>query len=103
MAARVVLIRLFCHVCAIRTVSADGGYLGTLIEWTRAMFNWTLTTVKRADTQRFTVSPKRWILECTFAWLGWARCLSKDYEVRLDSAETMIHLAFVHFMLQRLI
>jgi transposase len=39
---------------------------------------------------------KRWIVERTFAWLNWSRRLSKDYELRHTSAETMIYIAFAH-------
>ena len=32
-------------------------------------------------------SPKRWVVERTFAWLGHFRRLSKDYEIAIKSAE----------------
>jgi putative transposase len=51
---------------------------------------------------RFVVLPKRWIVERTFAWLNWSRRLSKDYELRPDSAGTTIHIAHAHLMLRRL-
>jgi len=39
--------------------------------------------------------------EGTFAWFNWSRRLSKDYELRHTSAETMIHIAFAHLLLRR--
>ena len=100
-AARVVLMRLFCRFDTITTVFADGGYTGTLIEWAKEMFGYTVKIVKRSDQKGFQVLPKRWIVERTFAWLNCSRRLSKDYELRHNSAETMIHIAFAHQLLRR--
>lgn len=100
-AARALLMRLFCKFDTITTIFADGGYTGTLIDWAKAMFQYTVKIVKRSDQKGFTILPKRWIVERTFAWLNWSRRLSKDYELRHTSAETMIHVAFAHQMLRR--
>jgi transposase len=100
-AARAVLMRLFCLFGTIQTVFVDGGYTGTLIEWAKQMFGYTVQVVKRTDQHLFKVLPKRWIVERTFAWLNWSRRLSKDYELSHASAETMIHIAFAHLLLRR--
>jgi transposase len=101
-AARAVLMRLFRRFDTITTIFADGGYTGELIGWAKKMFGYTLQIVKRSDQKGFQVLPKRWIVERTFAWLNWSRRLSKDYEVRHTSAETMIHVAFAHQLLRRI-
>jgi transposase len=101
-AARAVLIRLFCRFQGITKIFADGGYAGTLIDWAEKMFGYTVEIVKRSDVKGFQVLPKRWIVERTFAWLNWSRRLSKDYELRYTSAETMIHIAFAHQLLRRI-
>jgi transposase len=100
-AARAVLMRLFCRFDTITTVFADGGYTGTLIDWAKEMFGYTVKIVKRNDQKGFQVLPKRWIVERTFAWLNWSRRLSKDYELRHQSAEAMIHIAAAHQLLRR--
>ena len=100
-AARAVLMRLFCRFDSITTVFADGGYTGKLIEWAKDMFDYTVEIVKRNEQHLFRVLPKRWIVERTFAWLNSSRRLSKDYELRHTSAETMIHIAFAHLLLRR--
>jgi transposase len=100
-AARAVLMRLFCHFDSITTVFADGGYTGKLIDWAKDMFDYSVKIVKRNEQHLFRVLPKRWIVERTFAWLNWSRRLSKDYELRHDSAETMIYVAFAHQLLRR--
>lgn len=101
-AARAVLLRRFRQVRTIQAVIADGGYTGQLIEWTKQMFGWRMEIVKRNELHRFVVLPKRWVVERTLAWLNWSRRLSKDYELRPTSAETMVHIAYAHLMLRRL-
>jgi transposase len=100
-AARAVLMRLFCRFDSINTVFADGGYTGKLIDWAKDMFDYSVQIVKRNEQHLFRVLPKRWIVERTFARLNWSRRLSKDYEIRHTSAETMIYIAFVHLLLRR--
>jgi transposase len=93
---------LLCRFDTITTVFADGGYTGKLIDWAKEMFRYTVEVVKRNEQHLFRVLPKRWIVERTFAWLAWSRRLSKDYELRHGSAETMIHIAFAHQLLRRI-
>jgi len=100
--ARALLFRLAALFSTIRVVFADGGYTGALATWTHAMFRWTLSIVKQTEPHRFVVLPKRWVVERTFAWLGWSRRLSKGYELYPESAETMIHIAAAHLMRRRL-
>ena len=100
-AARAVLMRLFCRFDTITKVFVDGGYTGKLIGWAKEMFGYDLEVVKRNELHTFKVLPKRWIVERTFAWLNWSRRLSKDYELCHTSAETMIHIAFAHLLLRR--
>ncbi len=88
------LRRLFCRIDSIQTVLADGGYTGKHVDWAREMFGYDLKIVPRNKLLHlFEVLPKRWIVERSLAWLGWSRRLSKDYEVRHTSAETIIHVA----------
>jgi transposase len=43
-----------------------------------------------------------WIVERTFAWIGWYRRMSKDYEYRVQTSETLIDLIAIRVMLNRL-
>ncbi len=106
--AKLLLERLFenrWNFPRLKIFFADGGYAGHLLEWVSTNFkklNWRLTIVKRNESHKFQVLPKRWIVERTFAWLCWARRLSKDYERRTDSSEAFIHLAMIRILTIRL-
>lgn len=87
----------------LRKIVADGGYRGELIENVRKAFGWILEIVLRPDAARkFTVLPKRWIVERTFSWFESFRRLSKDYEVLPETSQTMIYLTMMQIMLKRL-
>jgi putative transposase len=50
----------------------------------------------------FKVLPKRWIVERNFAWMGYSRRLSRDYELYPTSAEAMTWISSSHTMLRRI-
>jgi len=100
-AARAVLMRLFCRFDSIRKVFVDGGYTGKLIAWAKERFGYNPEVVPRNQLHTFQVLPKRWVVERSFAWFNWSRRLSKDYELLHTSAETIIHIAFAHLLLRR--
>lgn len=89
----------------LEVVWADGTYHNhQLNEWL-ANFDpaWRLEIVSRPPGVRgFTLLPKRWVAERTFAWNGRCRRHSKDYERRLDSSESMIPVTAIQTMLRRL-
>ena len=101
--AKLVLAKLAGRFPRLQLIWADGGYAGKLIEWVAAFGSWVLEIVKRnTDVSGFSVLPKRWIVERTFGWLGRYRRLSKEYEERTDSSESMIYLAMINLMSKRL-
>jgi putative transposase len=50
----------------------------------------------------FVLIKKRWVVERTFAWLGFNRRLSKDYERTVASSEARVRIAAMGMMLRRL-
>ena len=84
-------------------VIADTAYQGPRVAAAlTAIANWQIEIVKRADAVGFTVLPKRWIVERTFAWLGRCRRLAKDFENLARIAIAFVWLASIRFMLRRL-
>jgi hypothetical protein len=64
------------------------------------MFGDSIKIVKHYELYLFQAPPKYWIVERPFTWLNRSRRLSKDYERKHASTETMIHTAFVHVRLR---
>ncbi len=66
------------------------------------MFGYDVEVVKRNELHNFKVLPNRWIVERSFAWIGWSRRLSKDYELCSTSAESMLWISFTYILLKRI-
>lgn len=86
----------------LRLIWADGGYAGQLVAWVASACTWVLEIVKRVKQTEFAVLPHRWIVERTYAWFGFFRRLSKEYEVLPTVSEAMIDVAMIHLMVRRL-
>ena len=103
-AAQDVIARLKGRFDRLSKIFADGGYRGELIDNVKRMFGWVIDIVLRSDQRsNFVVLPKRWVVERTFAWFESYRRLSKDYEYLTDTSETMIQLAMIRLMLNRIV
>jgi putative transposase len=62
-----------------------------------------LEVVKRPiGAKGFVLLHKRWVVERTNAWNGRSRRLSKDYERRIDSSESMVRVNSIRLLLNRL-
>ena len=101
--AKLVISKIIGRFSKLRLIWADGGYAGKLTVWVGEKAGCELKIVKRAKGERgFTVLPRRWVVERTFAWLGNFRRLSKDYEESPKTSETWIRIAMIRIMLRRL-
>ena len=60
------------------------------------------TDRQETTTSAQDITALTWIVERSFAWLGRNRRLSKDYEYRVQTSETMIDLAAIRLMLNRI-
>jgi putative transposase len=101
--ARLVLAQMRGNCKKLRRIWVDGGYFGTLFGWAYLRFRLVLQAVKRPPEQKgFSVLPRRWVVERTFAWLNNHRRLSKDYERETKTAEALIQIAMMRLMLRRL-
>jgi putative transposase len=87
----------------LRHVWADSGYTGELVEWWQDEQGITIEIVgKQKGQTTFVVAPRRWVVERTFAILGRARRLAKDYEVEDLYSEAQVYLASIGSLLRRL-
>jgi len=96
-----VVTQLVGRMDRLKKILADGIYDGARIAIDA--LGWKLEIVQKPQGQKgFSVLPKRWIVERTFAWLGRNRRLSKDYERLPQSSEAWIYLAMSALMIRRL-
>lgn len=87
----------------LQHIWADSGYTGELVEWWQTERGITIEIVAKQPGQRtFVVAPRRWVVERSFAILGRARRLAKDYEVEDLYSEAMVYLASIGSLLRRL-
>lgn len=94
-----------------KVVFADMGYVSEELQTELEKDGVRLEIVKKstnptpADKKKrgFAIGPKRWIVECSFAWLGKFRRFSKDYELILTSSKALILMAFGKLLLQRIV
>ena len=102
--ARCLLAGLAFFFPRLKKIWADAAYRGQeLAEWCQITGSWELEVVERTPgTRGFSVVPRRWVAERTFSWISRNRRLSKDYERRVQTSETLIQVAMIRLLLARL-
>lgn len=102
--ARRLLAGLKLFVPRLELIWADGAYSGKkLADWCENQGGWRLEVVQRiSSVAGFSVLPRRWVVERTFAWLSKQRRLGKDYEKKVQTSETFMQVATIRLMLRRL-
>jgi transposase len=84
-------------LAGVQVLLVDGGYSGEKFAQgvSEQLPNATVQVVKRNELHTFTVLPKRWIVERSFAWLEKNRRLWKNCERLLHSSLQFVALAFL--------
>jgi putative transposase len=85
----------------IRTVIDDAGHESRKLARQLLGHGRNLQIVTRKQ-RTFKVAGLTWIVERSFAWLGFSRRLSKDYECFVQASETLLDIAAIRLMLNRL-
>jgi putative transposase len=101
--ARRLLAGLKYFVPRLKKIWADAAYRGQeLTDRCKAQGDWDLAVVERTPGVRgFAVLPKRWIVERTFGWLSANRRMSKDYERKVQTSETLIKVVMIRLLIAR--
>jgi transposase len=100
-----VMATLFGIFPFLKTLFADGGYQGSQFAKAVAKVrpHLDIEIVKRSDrVGGFAISPTRWIVERTIAWLNRCRRLAKDWESLNRKALAFLRLASIRLMLRKL-
>lgn len=100
--ASMVLTHVHAKFKRIKTIFADQGYTGKLIEIVKTKLQITLEIIKRTEVRSFHILPRRWVVERTFGWFGFYRRLAKDYERYPTHSEAFVYIAMSTIMLNRL-
>lgn len=101
--AKLACMQLLGKFPRLKLIWADGGYAGKLVKWVHEFGGWILEIVKRPnEANGFVLLKRRWVVERTFAWLSFFRRLSKDYEEKTETSETIVRISMIHLMVRRL-
>ena len=89
----------------LKKLWVDGGYSGEVLKaWgadLKRSHNIDLEVVEKQGAG-FSVLPRRWVVERTYAWLLNFRRHSKDYDRLPRNSEALIQVAMIHLLLKRL-
>jgi putative transposase len=85
----------------LKQLFADGAYdRRQMLD--KAIFLEFVVEIVRRSGKGFTILPRRWVVERTFAWLTRYRRLVRDYEARIDASEVMIYAAMTSSLVRRI-
>ena len=98
------LMRVLKELCSsVKTILADGGYRGEIIEKVKNTFGYVIEVViSNFKEHGFRPIKKRWIVERTFSWFENNRRLCRNYELTFDSAEEMVKIAAIRLLLNKI-
>ena len=85
---------------SIKGCAADTGYKGTFVKALEEL-GIPVDIIDKIAPKTWSVLPKRWIVERTFAWANNSYRLSKDYEITTESAENMFVISHMATLLRR--
>lgn len=84
----------------IQGVSADMGYRGTFVNHV-AHTGKHCDITERIKPKEWKITPKRWVVERTFAWASHSRRLAKDFEINTSSEVAWFTISHCHSILRR--
>ena len=88
---------------AVENMLVDGGYTGeNFASSIKDVIGATVEVAKRNELHKFSVIPKRWIVERSFGWLDKCRRLWKNCERKINTSLQMVVIAFITLLLKRL-
>ena len=87
---------------SIQRFCADAGYRGTFVSDVQEQLGLNVDISEKINPHQWERLPWRWVVERTLSWLNHSRRLSKDFEISVSSAETMVIISHFHTLLKRL-
>ena len=87
---------------SIKGFCADAGYRGTFVKDVETLLQKKVDISEKIKPHEWEKLPWRWVVERTFGWMNTSRRLSKDYEIRISSAEAVVKISHIHTLLRRI-
>ena len=94
--------RAYKRYPSIQKFCADAGYRGSFVSDLKEQLDLDVDISEKIKPHQWEILPWRWVVERTFSWLNHSRRLSKDYEISISSAETIVKISHFHTLLKRL-
>ena len=95
-------VAAFHNYPTIQAICADAGYRKTFVANVGTILSLRVDISPKIKAVGFHITPKRWVVERTFAWFGNSRRLAKDLEKTIVSQEAMLKISHCHTLLKRL-
>ena len=90
------------YLSKCQKVLVDGGYTGVdFAKSVKTLIGGEVEVVKRNELHKFSVLPKRWVVERTFGWLEDYRLLWKNCERKIHNSLQAVKLALISLLLRR--
>lgn len=84
-------------------IAADNGYKNTFCQYVEDTYNYEVEIAQKPESSiGFIPEKNRWQVERSFSWLNFRRRLFKEVEKTILSAESMIQIAFISFIINKL-
>ena len=87
---------------SIQKFCADAGYRGTFVSDLKEHLGLSVDISEKIKPHQWEKLPWRWVVERTLSWLNHSRRISKDYEITISSAESVVKISHIHTLLKRL-
>lgn len=81
---------------ALKGFCADAGYRKSFEEAVKERPDLRVDISEKIKPHEWEKLPWRWVVERTFSWLGHSRRLAKDFEIAVQSVETIICISHLH-------
>ena len=87
----------------LQKIAADLGYKKTFSAHVETTYNWEVEIAQRPESSRgFVPEKNRWQVERSFGWLNFRRRLYREVEKTILSAEAMLQIAFMSFIISKI-
>ena len=90
-------------VSRLKKIAADNGYKNTFCQYVEDTYKWEVEIAQRPESSTgFIPEKNRWQVERSFGWLNFRRRLFREVEKTIFSAEAMLQIAFISFIINKI-